>query len=128
MKESIGADFCDMTSTTKNQFLKVFDMTSTTKNQFLQVFGMTSTTKNDFLKDFDMTSTTKNHFLKDFGILELRVRHFGNAARIEVNENDKAVINNNINLINKKFSEIGFNEIAVSNFKSGNLNILIKNE
>ena len=35
--------------------------------------------------------------------------------------------NKEFEIINKKFNEIGFNEIEVSNFKSGNLNILIQN-
>ncbi|HLC60262.1 MAG TPA: ATP-dependent sacrificial sulfur transferase LarE [Candidatus Nanoarchaeia archaeon] len=66
-------------------------------------------------------------FLKNFGINELRVRHFGKTARIEVNEHDKYLVNKHLEIINKKFNEIGFNEIEVSNFKSGNLNILIQN-
>ena len=65
------------------------------------------------------------NFLKNFGIRELRVRHFGSIARIEVNENDKSKINENINLIEKKFDEIGFNQIIISNFKSGSLNVML---
>lgn len=78
------------------------------------------------LKKLKMIEEAEN-FLKDFGIMELRVRHFGSTARIEANENDKWIINNNLSSINKKFSEIGFNETIVSSFKSGNLNIPIKN-
>ena len=76
------------------------------------------------LKKLAMIEEAEN-FLKDFGIRELRVRHFGNAARIEVNENDKFIVNNNINSIQKKFNEIGFNEVIISNFKSGSLNVMI---
>lgn len=65
------------------------------------------------------------NFLKDFGINELRVRHFGNEARIEVNDSDKKTISENMGSINKKFNEIGFNKIEVANFKSGNLNVMI---
>ena len=65
------------------------------------------------------------NFLKDFGIRELRVRHFGNTARIEVKEDDKSIVDENFNSIQKKFSEIGFNEVIVSNFKSENLNLVI---
>src|SRR3989338_421489 len=79
------------------------------------------------LKKLKMVEEAEN-FLKDFGILELRVRHFGKDARIEVNQRDKILINDNLELINKKFNKIGFNEITISEFKSGNLNILIKNE
>ena len=78
------------------------------------------------LKKLAMIEEAEN-FLKDSGIRELRVRHFGNAARIEVNENDKQTVNKNLDLIEKKFNEIGFNEIIISNFKSGNLNLMIRN-
>ena len=67
------------------------------------------------------------NFLKDFVIRELRVRHFGSKARIEVNEGDKPIISNNFESITNKFNEIGFNEIIVSNFKSGILNIMMQN-
>ncbi len=76
------------------------------------------------LKKLAMIEEAEN-FLKDFGIRELRVRHFGSLARIEVNENDKSIINKNFNLIQKKFYEIGFNEIIILNFKSGALNLMI---
>lgn len=64
-------------------------------------------------------------FLKGFGIRELRVRHFGNAAKIEVNEYDKGIVHENFGLIQKKFNEIGFNEIVISNFRSGSLNLVL---
>ncbi len=76
------------------------------------------------LKKLSMIENAEN-FLKNFGIRELRVRHFGNIARIEVNENDKSKINDNIDLIEKKFDEIGFNQVIISNFKSGALNVMI---
>ena len=76
------------------------------------------------LKKLSMIEEAES-FLKDFGIRELRVRHFGSAARIEVNESDKLIINNNFDLIEKNFSEIGFKEIIISNFKSGNLNLMV---
>ena len=78
------------------------------------------------MKKLSMIEEAEN-FLRDFGIKELRVRHFGYMARIEVNENDKPIINDNFDSIQKKFNEIGFNEITISNFKSGNLNMVIKN-
>lgn len=74
------------------------------------------------LKKLAMVEEAEN-FIRDFRVKELRVRHFGNAARIEVNENDKPVINNNLGLIKKKFKKIGFDEVAVSDFRSGNLNV-----
>ena len=78
------------------------------------------------LKKLKMIEDAEN-FLKDFGIRELRVRHFGTTARIEVNENEKKFIFNNFFLIKEKFKEIGFKEIIISNFKSGNLNLIIQN-
>ena len=78
------------------------------------------------LKKLAMIEEAEN-FLKDFGIRELRVRHFGNTARIEVNENNKSVINDNFFLIKKKFHQIGFGEIFISDFKSGSLNLMISN-
>lgn len=76
------------------------------------------------LKKLSMIEEAEN-FLKGFGIKELRVRHFSNLARIEVNENDKPIINDNFNSIQKRFNEIGFNQILISNFKSGSLNMRI---
>ncbi len=76
------------------------------------------------LKKLSMIEEAEN-FLKDFGVRELRVRHFGNIARIEVNEEDKPIINDNFNLIKEKFNEMGFNEITVTNFKSGSLNVML---
>ena len=76
------------------------------------------------LKKLKMIEKAEN-FLKDLGIKELRVRHFGNKARIEVKEEDKNMLNVNLKSINKKFNEIGFNEIMISNFKSGNLNLVM---
>ena len=64
-------------------------------------------------------------FLKDLGIRELRVRHFGNSARIEVKNEDKKLVGDNFPEITKKFNEIGFKEILVSDFKSGSLNVMI---
>lgn len=76
------------------------------------------------LKKLFMIEEAEN-FLKDFGIRELRVRHFGGIARIEVNEADKQIINGNFESIKNKFNGIGFSEIEISNFKSGNLNLMI---
>ena len=53
-------------------------------------------------------------FLKNFGIKELRVRHFGELARIEVSENEKSIISHNFNLIQEKFNDIGFKKIEIA--------------
>ena len=66
-------------------------------------------------------------FLKDLGIKEIRVRHFGKVARIESNETGKKIINENFASIEGRFFEIGFNEITLSDFKSGSLNIMVGN-
>ena len=76
------------------------------------------------LKKLKMVEEAEN-FLKDLGIRELRVRHFGKNAGIEINEDDKIIINNNLSSVKQKFMEMGFEGILISNFKSGNLNIMI---
>ena len=76
------------------------------------------------MKKLSMIEEAEN-FIKVLGIKELRVRHFGGTARIEVNEKDKATINDNFSSIEKKFNEIGFSKIETANFKSGALNLII---
>lgn len=76
------------------------------------------------MKKLQMVEEAEN-LLKDFGIKELRVRHLGNMARIEVKEEDMPFINDNFDSIEGKFREIGFNEIVISNYKSGSLNLAI---
>lgn len=76
------------------------------------------------LKKLSMIEEAES-YLKDLGVRELRVRHFGSTAKIEINESDKSIINNNFPLIQKKFNQIGFKEIEVANFKSGSLNLMI---
>ena len=76
------------------------------------------------MKKLAMIEEAEN-FIKDFGIKELRVRHFGKIARIEVKEEDKSIINKNLDLIDKTFNKIGFSEIIISNFKSGSLNFML---
>ncbi len=77
------------------------------------------------LRKLSMIEKAEN-FLKDsFGIMELRVRHFGNKARIEADLGSFKVLNDNLEIINKKFSDIGFSEIELNEFKSGSLNLLV---
>ncbi|NIA29548.1 MAG: ATP-dependent sacrificial sulfur transferase LarE [Actinobacteria bacterium] len=64
-------------------------------------------------------------YLKGFGIRELRVRHFGTKARIEVNKPDLDKIKNHLFEIKNRFGEIGFQELDYQEFKSGALNALI---
>lgn len=64
-------------------------------------------------------------FLKSLGLRELRVRHFGEKARIEVHQQDFQVLENNWGKITAEFSRIGFKETEYQEFKSGALNLLI---
>ncbi len=64
-------------------------------------------------------------YLRSFGIRELRVRHFGHLARIEVNKPDFEPIEQHFEEIKRKFKKIGFEEIELKEFKSGALNVLI---
>jgi uncharacterized protein len=63
-------------------------------------------------------------FLRQYNIRELRVRHFDDRARIEVNECDREVIEHHADAVAKFFKDLGFLEYSVSPFKSGSLNIL----
>lgn len=76
------------------------------------------------LKKLAMIEESEN-FIKDLGIKELRVRNFGDTARIEINDRDKHIINEHFGLIQKKYREIGFNKIIISDLRSGSLNVSI---
>ncbi|HLG23356.1 MAG TPA: ATP-dependent sacrificial sulfur transferase LarE [Candidatus Nanoarchaeia archaeon] len=78
------------------------------------------------LQKLRMIELAEDFVKSSFGIKELRVRHFGKAARLEVNENNKSVVEENLSIIKNKFNEIGFEEIEITNFKSGILNLTIK--
>lgn len=110
----------DVRGLAKELGLKVWDKPASPCLASRVPYGMEVT-----LKKLSMIEEAEG-FLKDtFGIRELRVRHFGNKAKIEVNMSDFSVINKNVNVINKKFNEIGFNEIELNEFKSGSLNLLL---
>ncbi len=63
------------------------------------------------------------YFLKNLNIKDLRVRHFGEKARVELHEVDFPLFESKINLIRKNFKTFGFEEIELIPFKSGNLNL-----
>jgi uncharacterized protein len=63
-------------------------------------------------------------FLKGLGIRELRVRHFGNKARIEVNRGDFEIITQNLRSIKEQFETLRFNDVELAEFQSGALNAL----
>ena len=64
-------------------------------------------------------------FLKSYGVRELRVRHFGEKARIEANPSDLDIFQKHMEEITNKFTEIGFQSVEFKEFKSGALNVLI---
>lgn len=61
-------------------------------------------------------------FIDGLGIRERRVRHFGKKARIEVNASDLKTVQNALPGIEERFRELGFEEVEVTEFRSGNLN------
>ncbi len=67
-------------------------------------------------------------FLYDFGFRELRVRHHGHTAKIEVLPQDFVKLIENREKICNKFHELGFTYVALDldGFKSGSLNAVLK--
>jgi uncharacterized protein len=61
-----------------------------------------------------------------YNIRELRVRHFDQLARLEVNPTDMEKICQNLDEIKSRFDNIGFTHVEVKEFKSGALNELIE--
>jgi len=78
------------------------------------------------LKKLKMIEDAENYLKDEFGVSELRVRHFGNTARIELRKEDFLVANDNIEKIRNGFENIGFNKVVLAEFKSGNLNKMLK--
>ncbi len=64
-------------------------------------------------------------FVKSFGARELRVRHFGERAVLEVNPHYRDIVDSNYQEITSKFATIGFHEVEIKEFQSGSLNKLI---
>lgn len=65
-------------------------------------------------------------YLRRFNIRELRVRHFDGTARIETNQRDFHIVQQNLGLIAEKFKQLGFEEIELAEFRSGALNEILK--
>jgi uncharacterized protein len=76
------------------------------------------------LRKLDMIEKAEN-YLKDLGIKELRVRHFGSKAGIEVNKGSLETIQKHFPSIDNKFTEIGFEEIEIRELRSGSLNVFL---
>ncbi len=64
-------------------------------------------------------------FVKSLGVRELRVRHFGEKAVLEVNPQYMETVKASFGEICSKFNELGFNITEVKEFESGSLNKLI---
>jgi pyridinium-3,5-biscarboxylic acid mononucleotide sulfurtransferase len=64
-------------------------------------------------------------FVKALGARELRVRHFGFKAILEVNPKYMGIVEANLPEIEAKFSRLGFLVTEVREFQSGSLNKLI---
>jgi pyridinium-3,5-biscarboxylic acid mononucleotide sulfurtransferase len=64
-------------------------------------------------------------FVKTFGARELRVRHFGEKAVLEVNPAYMDIVRSNLQEIEIKFAALGFKEVEIKEFQSGSLNKLI---
>lgn len=76
------------------------------------------------LRKLDMIEKAEN-YLKDLGMKELRVRHFGSKAGIEVNKGSLETIQKHFPSIYNKFTEIGFEEIEIRELRSGSLNVFL---
>ena len=64
--------------------------------------------------------------LRALGIRELRVRHFGKQAMIEVHSEDFPILERNREAIEYRFRELGFLEVEKRPFRSGILNDSLK--
>lgn len=69
-------------------------------------------------------------YLKTFGFINVRVRHFGNKARIEVDKELINILYENFEEIKNQFNLIGYKEIEIDpeGFASGKLNRNIINK
>ncbi len=64
-------------------------------------------------------------YVKAFGARELRVRHFGKKAVLEVNPLYRDIVELNLPQIKSKFAALGFRVVELKEFQSGSLNKLI---
>ncbi len=64
-------------------------------------------------------------YVKSFGIKELRVRHFGDKAVLEVNPSCRETVEANFEKIRQEFVKLGFKHTEIKDFESGSLNKLI---
>jgi uncharacterized protein len=73
------------------------------------------------LKKLSMIEEAED-FIKSLNIKEIRVRHFGKKARIEINKSDFETISKNLYRVVDRFNAIGFDDIELREFRSGSLN------
>jgi len=60
--------------------------------------------------------------LRELGLRQVRVRHFGATARIEVPDDELERVRRHIDALRRPFAEIGFVELELAEFRSGALN------
>lgn len=77
------------------------------------------------VKKLTQVEDAENYVKATYNIRELRVRHFDQSARLEVNSADMEKINQSLDEIKKRFKIIGFSDVELKEFKSGALNELI---
>ena len=65
-------------------------------------------------------------YLRGFGLRDLRVRHFGARARVEVPPGDLTVLNGRMDAIRERLRGIGFEEVELAELRSGALNDLLR--
>lgn len=69
-------------------------------------------------------------YLKSFGFVNVRVRHFGDKAKIEVDKDKINLLYDNFEEVKEKFKDIGYKEVEIDpdGFASGKLNRNIINK
>ena len=110
----------DVRELAKHLGLEIWDKPSSPCLSSRVPYGMEIT-----LKKLSMIEMAETFLKENFMLKDLRVRHFENRARIEINLSDFELINENLNLIKAKFKSFGFDEIELKEFKSGSMNLLV---
>jgi uncharacterized protein len=72
------------------------------------------------------TIESAESYLKGLKIRELRVRHFGDKARIELQPEDMVRIAPQLHAVREKFLALGFAEVEVAELRSGSLNAALR--
>lgn len=80
-------------------------------------------------KSLEMIANAER-YLKSFGFVNVRVRHFGDKAKIEVDKDKINLLYDNFEEVKEKFKDIGYKEVEIDpdGFASGKLNRNIINK